>query len=80
MYGQVEENFGRRVRVTYTILQQPRTASVAEFAVQDHAGTVVCFMYFDVLRAGLDLEGRFWDLGCYAEIAASEFLWIRNQF
>jgi hypothetical protein len=37
-------------------------------------------MHFDVLRAGLDLKGRFWDLGCYAEIAAGEFLRIRNQF
>lgn len=31
-------------------------------------------MYFNMLGAGHDLEGRFGDLGCYAEVAAGEFL------
>jgi hypothetical protein len=29
---------------------------------------------FNVVLAGRDLEGGFGDLGCYAEVAAGEFL------
>jgi hypothetical protein len=43
--------------------------------MQDHARPIIYFVHSDMLGARPDLEGRLGDLGRYAEVAASEFLY-----